>query len=210
MTLVRASVAEANAQTIAAATDNGRPIIWLYNIALVDVRGDFPSPAFRYRDRALVRFVSIHHDAVSYEQPADPRATFRNEMLRLEAVWNHHRRQGWGDIGYHTYGFPSGRLYLVGDFDSQRANVAGRNHESIGHCITGDFSSVLPPSASQLVAAMATIAAWKHLGRLVAVRSHADVALPSSPTACPGATRDRWIPHLPRAIEAIARQRAKR
>jgi hypothetical protein len=176
---------------------------------VVDVRGDFPSPGFRHRDRSLVRFVSIHHDAAFYEQPPGRDETFHHEMERMDAVWRRHRGLGWAGIGYHTYGFPSGRLYLVGEFDTQRANVAGRNHESIGHCVAGDFTSVLPPIASQLVAATAVIAAWSHLGRLVAVRSHADVALPSSPTACPGATRDRWIPHLPRAIEAIARQRAE-
>jgi hypothetical protein len=130
-------------------------------------------------------------------------------MERLDAVHRYHVNQGWGGIGYHTYGFPSGRLYLVGDLDTQRANVAGRNHESIGHCLAGDFTVLLPALALHLVTAMAALAAFAHLRRLVAVQSHHDVALASSPTSCCGDTRDRWVPHLPRAIEAIAIQRAK-
>ena len=206
---MKATVAAANAQTIRAADDHGRPIVWLHNIALVDVRKDLPSPRYPYRAPDRVRFVSVHHDAVFY--PQDPREgdDFPAELQRLQAVHDYHLQQGWGGIGYHTYGFPSGRLYLVGDLNTQRANVAGRNHESIGHCTAGDWSHQVPPIASQLVCAMAALAAWAHLRRLVAVQGHRDVALSSSPTSCPGDTFSQWMPHLPRAIEAIARQRAE-
>jgi hypothetical protein len=206
--LAQMNIASANAETCRAADDHGRPIVWLRNVALVDVRRDFPSPAFRYRDASNVRFVSIHHDAVFYDVAPTPEANVRAEMERLDAVHRYHLQQGWGGIGYHTYGFPSGRLYLVGDFNTQRANVAGRNHESIGHCVAGDFTTRTPPIASQLVAAMAALAAWAHLGRLVAVLGHRDVALASAPTSCPGDTWRQWVPRLPQAIEAIARQRA--
>jgi hypothetical protein len=197
-----------NALNTQAATDHGRPIVWLHNIALVDVTRDFPS-RFNYRDKAHVRFVSIHHDAVFYPDDPLPGDDWNAEMQRIDAVHRYHLGKGWGGIGYHTYGFPSGRLYLVGHLDTQRANVAGRNHESIGHCVAGDFTRTVPPIASQLVAAMAALASWAHLGRLVAVQSHHDVALPWSPTACCGETRDHWVPALPRAIEIIARQRAQ-
>jgi hypothetical protein len=209
MTLERTTVAAANAVTARAASDHGFPLVWLHNIALVDVRRKFLAN-YRQRDRSLVRFVSIHHDAVFYPDDPDPADDFWTEMGRLNAVDAHHRGQGWPGIGYHTYGFPSGRLYLVGDFDTQRANVALRNHESIGHCIAGDFSGRMPPIASQLVAGMAVLAAWKHLGRLVEILPHRIAALRTAPTQCPGDSYIQWMPHLNRAIEAIARQRAER
>jgi hypothetical protein len=196
-----------NATNARAATDHGRPLIWLAGVALIDVRADFPS-SYGERDLNLVRFVSIHHDAVFYPQDPLVGDDFPAEMERMAAVHRYHRSLGWGGIGYHTYGFPSGRLYLTGGFETQRANVARRNHESIGHCVAGDFTRDVPPIGSQLVAAMAALAAWAALGRLVAVQSHHDVALATHPTACPGATRDRWVPRLPLAIEAIARERA--
>ncbi len=209
---MRATVADANAMTTRAASDHGRPVVWLHNIALVDVRKDFPDTPglLRYRDPARVRFVSVHHDAVFYRATPGADDSFGDELRRIASVYSYHLRdQGWGGIGYHTYGFPSGRLYLVGSFDTQRANVAGRNHESIGHCIAGDFTSEIPPIASQLVAAMAVLAAWAHLRRLVEILPHRQAALASSPTSCPGATAGQWIPALPRAIEAIAKQRAE-
>jgi hypothetical protein len=191
-----------------AASDHGRPLIWLASVALIDVRRDFPS-SFPTRELSSVQFVSIHHDAVFYDQDPVAGDDFPAEMERMAAVHAYHRGLGWGGIGYHTYGFPSGRLYLVGGFDTQRANVARRNHQSIGHCTAGDFTRAVPPIGSQLVAAMAALAAWAAVGRLVAVQSHHDVALPAHPTACPGATRERWVPQLPRAIEAIARDRGR-
>lgn len=208
MTLPKITVTAANEVTLQAASDHGYPVLWIANIALVDLRRDYPSPRYKYRTADRVRFVSLHHDAVFYSAPPDPDDTFITELRRINAVQTYHVEQGWGGIGYHTYGFPSGRLYYVGDFNTQRANVAGRNHESIGHCTAGDWSEQFPPVASQLVAAMAVLAAWKHIGQLVEILPHKRAALASSPTSCPGLTQ--WIDQLPRAIEAIARQRAQR
>jgi hypothetical protein len=202
-----APVAEMNARSERAAMDHGRPLIWLAGVALVDVRGEFPAP-FPRRDLSLVRFVSVHHDAVFYADDPLPGDDFAAEMARIAAVDRYHRGLGWPGIGYHTYGFSSGRLYLTGGFETQRANVARRNHLSIGHCVAGDFTRRVPPLGSQLGAAMAALAAYAAVGRLLAVQSHHDVAPVSDPTACPGATRDRWVPRLPQAIEAIARQRS--
>jgi len=204
------NIAPAIRATVAAATDHNRPIVAYRGIALVDVRRDFPSTVIgrtmAHRDPALVQFVSQHHDAVFYTTQPNDADTFTEEMDRLRAVWRHHQDLEWGGIGYHTYGFPSGRLYLVGGFDTQRANVAGRNHQSIAHCSAGDYTLRTPAIATQLVAAMATIAAWAHQRRLLAVLSHHDAALATSPTDCCGATRHLWVPRIPEAIRAIARQ----
>ena len=207
MALSKIAVSAANEATLQAASDHGHPILWLANVALVDLRKRYRS-SFAYRAPDRVRFLSVHHDAVFYAAPPDPDGTFNAELARMDAVSTYHLNKGWGGIGYHTYGFPSGRLYYVGDFNTQRANVAGRNHESIGHCIAGDHSEAFPPVAAQLVAAMAVLAAWAHIGRLVEILPHKRAALPSSPTSCPGLTQ--WIDQLPRAIVEIAKQRAQR
>ena len=199
----------ANHLNAATAEDHGRPLVRYAGVALIDVRGDFPSVqvgrTMAQRDAALVRFVSQHHDAAFYADDPLEGDDFPAEMQRLQVVHEVHRANGWGGIGYHTYGFPSGRLYLVGSFDTQRANVAGRNHKSIGHCTAGLWQQTPPPIGSQLVAALASIAAWSYAGRMLPVISHHDAARASDPTECCGATRDQWVPRLPLAIEAIAR-----
>jgi len=193
----------ANHLNAATAEDHGRPLVRYAGVALIDVRDDFPD-TYRYRDAALLRFLSQHHDAAYYADDPLEGDDFPAEMRRLQVVYDMHRANGWGGIGYHTYGFPSGRLYLVGSFDTQRANVAGRNHESIGHCTAGLWQSTPPPIGSQLVAALASIAAWSYAGRMLPILSHHDAARASDPTECCGATRDQWVPRLPEAIRAIA------
>jgi hypothetical protein len=208
-----------NAATEQAGTDHGFPVVSYAGVRLVDVRSilpDDPENPFRVRNVAgplsPIEFVSQHHDAGQYDAAAlDADATAALELVRILAVYRQHREtNGWPGIGYHTYGFPSGRLYLVGSFETQRANVAKLNHKSIGHCSAGDFTDTVPSVASQLVAAMATIAAWSACGRLLDVNAHGHFALPSDPTGCCGAnTREIWIPRLTGeygAIAAVARQ----
>lgn len=197
--------------TCTAATDHGRPLLHYGRVALIDVRADFPTEqigrTMATRDPALLQFVSQHHDAAFYADDPLPGDDFPAEMERMAIVYRVHRDNGWGGIGYHTYGFPSGRLYLVGDYATQRANVARRNHQSIGHCSAGDFTNAPPPLGTQLVAALATLAAWSYAGRMLASVSHHDAALASDPTECCGATRDLWVPRLAHAIERIVADR---
>lgn len=214
------NAARINEQNAAASDDHGLPIVTFAGVRLVDVRTMFPDDdanPFRRRpltaaDGSLVQFVSQHHDAGQYDAGAlDADATVHHEIDRIDAVYMQHRlTNGWPGIGYHTYGFPSGRLYYVGDYATQRANVAKLNHRSIGHCSAGDFTNDLPTIATQLVAAMATIAAWSACARMLAVDAHGNLALPSDPTGCCGAnTRDIWIPNLRGehgAIAAVASQ----
>jgi hypothetical protein len=204
------NIREANLASRTGALMLARRYVSYAGVTLIDVRQDFPSyqvgRTMGPRDPAQLMMVTQHHDAAYYAQDPLPGDDAPAELARIAAVYRQHTAQGWGGIGYHTYGFPSGRLYLVGSFETQRANVAGRNHLSIGHCSAGLFMGSMPPLGTQLVAAMATIAAWKYAGRLLAPLSHRDAALRSDPTACPGDTQDLWVPSLPRMIQAIAPQ----
>ncbi|MCH9046942.1 MAG: hypothetical protein IIA40_12670 [SAR324 cluster bacterium] len=52
-------------------------------------------------------------------------------------------------IGYHRVIFSSGRLYWVGDPNTQRAHVKGKNHLYEGIVIIGDYTSSTPTEAAQ-------------------------------------------------------------
>ncbi|MBF6606798.1 MAG: hypothetical protein IVW53_14615 [Chloroflexi bacterium] len=206
------TAAYVNALSEQAATDHGRPVVTYGGMRLIDVRNDFPTVqvgrTMAPRDPALLQFVSQHHDAAFYPDDPLPGDDFDAEMQRMDTVWRLHRfTNGWGGIGYHTYGFPSGRLYLVGSYETQRASVANRNHLTIGHCSAGLFmGKTLPPLGTQLVAAMASIAAWTYARRMLAVISHHDAADAQNPTVCCGDTRDQWVPRIPQTIIAIAQK----
>lgn len=195
----------------AATTDHGRRVLSFAGVPVVDLRGELPSEVvgtntMGARDASRVDTLGIHHDAVYFPSPASPADPWHTELDRINAVHRYHVANGWGGIGYHLYAFPSGRIYYVGDLDTQRANIAKLNHRSVGIVTAGDFTDAPPHVGAQLAVALACIATWAHFGRLIGIKSHHDAALASDPTECCGATRDSWVPRLPEAIRAIAPQ----
>lgn len=171
----------------ASQVDHGRRVLSLAGVPLVDLRGELPSTTVRAntmgpRDPAGVDIVGVHHDAAFFNaddpQPDDP---WDLEIARIGIVYAYHRNLGWGGIGYHLYAFPSGRIYYVGDLDTQRANIAKLNHRSVGIVTAGDFTDAPPHVGAQLAVALACIATWAHFGRLIGIASHHDWAVATDP-----------------------------
>lgn len=191
------------------ATDHNLPVVTIAGIRLVDVRARYRNVRPELDPRAVVG-VSQHHDAVLYagQEPGE-HDSFGRELARLDAIYGHALRERYGCFPYHTVGFPSGRLFYTSDLGRWCAGVASRNHQLTAHCSAGLHMVAPPPIGTQLTAAMATIAHWGHLRRMVAVDGHRDFALPQYPTACPGDAHGLWVPRLPEAIVAIAKQLKK-
>ena len=81
-----------------------------------------------------IKYIIIHHSAVSREKNSE----------QFEAINNYHRRKGWGMIGYHFLIEPNGRI-RVGRSESQSgAHCIGRNYDSLGICLTGNFDIESP------------------------------------------------------------------
>lgn len=107
--------------------------------------------------------------------------TIEEEKKHIAQIDAYHVSIGYGGFGYHAAAFPSGRAYLCGD--GQRAHVKDRNHELMGICAIGDFSTALPGEA-QMNALRELIAAYG--GSSLPTRGHNEWALPGQGTVCAG------------------------
>jgi hypothetical protein len=125
----------------------------------------------------VINTLCIHHSA----GPSGSVAEFRRE----------HILRGFGDIGYHSVigsgrGMPDGACEQGRPDGVKGSAVWGRNTGLLSVCLVGDFTKTAPTRA-QLI----TLGEWL-LHRAVRygvtrILGHKEAALPSHPTACPGA-----------------------
>lgn len=132
-----------------------------------------PSRVYGRLDSARLVGIAVHHSA----SPVD---------TTPEAIARHHvDGNGWAGIGYH-FVIRRGHVYYVGALDTARAHVADRNHELVGICVTGDYTTadVAPEDATALRDLIAALDA--HYGRALPVDGHLGWATAGHGTACPG------------------------
>ncbi len=98
---------------------------------------------------------------------------------------------GWPGIGYHFVVHQDGAIDYVGDIGTVRYNVAKRNQEVIGICLTGNFTEHWP-SEAQLRGARSVIHAMLAFVPAAVVVGHRDIAMPGYETSCPGETWSLW------------------
>lgn len=136
------------------------------------------------RPLAEVNYLVVHHSGVAVDSSA-------------QAINDYHiDRRGWPGIGYHFLVHWDGRREYVADMREVRYSVAGRNHEVIALCLTGDFRQE-PPLAAALDSARLLLAHLRLvLGRELPIVGHRDIALPQHPTTCPGDTWPQWRQRL--------------
>lgn len=134
-----------------------------------------------YGKRALsdIAWVVWHHSAVAVDSSAQAIAEYHVGTL------------GWPGIGYSWLIHWDGTIEYVGDMKTIRYQVAGRNNETMGICIPGDWRNTDPPQAAleasrQLWRYLKTTMPWLEL------KAHREVALPGYATECPGSTWPRW------------------
>ena len=159
---------------------------------LADLRGSLrreeangPIPR---RSREEIRYLVVHHSGVAVDSTA-------------AAINDYHiDKNGWPGISYHFLVHWDGRAEYVADIEEVRYNVWSRNREVVGICVVGDWRWEVPP-AEALAAARDLITALVYeLGRELPVLGHKEVALPQSPTACPGDTWPQWKPLVAPAL----------
>ena len=136
---------------------------------------------FSTRSIGDIKYIVIHHTATP---PVTPQVVAKY----------HVRHNHWAGIGYHFFVMPDGTAYEVGNIDTERACVWGRNKESLCICLSGDFTKQQPPD-EQIAATVALIKCLREKYpplRDVKIVGHRDIALPGHTTQCPGNTWLQW------------------
>ena len=81
-----------------------------------------------------VKYIVLHHSAVSR----------KDNQNQFDAIRKGHIEKGYGNIGYNWLIEPSGDLKEGRKQDKPGAHCYGRNHDSLGICIAGNFSKEYP------------------------------------------------------------------
>ena len=143
-----------------------------------DVRAQMPrhqTLQFGSLNPANLIGIAAHHTAASREQTALQVAEFHIT-----------KPDPFAGIGYHFL-VRLGHVYYVGDVNTQRAHVAGRNDVLLGACMTGDYAQIAPHSADALALKEVVLGIDEWLGRKLPVNGHNEWSLEGHGTKCPGA-----------------------
>ncbi|MDP2328821.1 MAG: N-acetylmuramoyl-L-alanine amidase [Dehalococcoidia bacterium] len=154
------------------------------------------------RGRLPVRAVILHHTGGWYGRPLDASATVAEEIAQVDALARDHQARFGIGPGYHYLAFPSGRLYAVGKWGTQRAHTMGRdpatgerwNVQAVGVCAFGNFEAELPVAGTVAAVRAALGEVDRIAGRVLPVIPHGETPSADASgrgfaqaTACPGA-----------------------
>ncbi|TYP77332.1 N-acetylmuramoyl-L-alanine amidase [Aquimarina intermedia] len=110
-----------------------------------------------YRNPASTSTVShliLHHEYGSNSS--------NDWAARVRSIQNYHiNGNGWSDIGYNFLVDPNGTIYegRAGGDNAIGAHFCGKNRNTMGICMLGDYSSISPTAATQT--ALKDLLAWK-------------------------------------------------
>lgn len=163
------------------------------NLEVDDLRAKLPDEPGKMLPVAFTAkdFISIHHTATP--RTATPKA-----------IYEHHKRQGWGGIGYNFLIRFDGHVYYVGECNTERAAV-GQIEEGNSrglHVAFIDDLSKQPPADAALASCKALVANLQHAyGWWLPVAPHRLFNSGSKwDTVCPGAQWREWWPSILRAV----------
>lgn len=132
-----------------------------------------------------IRHITIHHTA-GINRPG------MNEPSVIHGIQNFHRQEKkWGDLAYHYFVSPSGRIYE--GRDAQYVPDTATEYDTTGHitvCLLGNFEREHPSDAAKnsLIVLVAALLQAHKLSPS-AIRVHRQVAR----TACPGQNLIHWL-----------------
>lgn len=129
---------------------------------------------FRNIDAHAMEWIVFHHSAGG--APSD---------VSSEGIADYHvGTKDWPGIGYH-FVIDEGRLDYVGDINTQRAHIVGKNDQGTGICFAGTFLDHLPPEEDVALARVLVEELDSHFGRQKPLVGHREV-VPPGHTTCPG------------------------
>ena len=99
-----------------------------------------------------VTHLIVHHSAGSN--------TSSDWAAVVRSIWDYHvNANGWDDIGYNWLLDPNGVLYEGRGNDLQGAHFCGYNVGTMGVCMMGTYTSVVPPAP--MIGKLEQLLAWK-------------------------------------------------
>src|SRR3990167_9494124 len=134
---------------------------------------------------------TIHHTGAA--APAFD-ATMKEEIDYIKAIDRLHRANPNIVIGfaYHGITMKSGRSFLTGNPDGQRAHIANMNDKLRGWCVAGDLTNEMPTEG--VLRAHARLIKFGGGGVGLPVKGHSEWG---TATACPGTLNGfDWSPYL--------------
>ena len=162
--------------------ENGNPLIWDARPYVTKPEGVGPLSA---------EGDTIHHTGAA--APAFD-ATMKEDIDYIKAIDRLHRANPNIIIGfaYHGITMKSGRSFLTGNPDGQRAHIANMNDKLRGWCIAGDLTDEMPTEG--VLRAHARLIKFGGGGVGLPVKGHSEWG---TATACPGTLNGfDWSPYL--------------
>ncbi len=124
--------------------------------------------------------ITVHHDAMQFTGTTD-----LDSKSRLEAIRRGHRREQWGDIGYHFAIDRRGVIWEGRPLGWQGAHVKNRNEGNVGIMLFGNFEHQRP-STAQLAALHRHVIAVRKRYKIVSRKVLTHREWPGAQTLCPG------------------------
>ncbi len=129
-----------------------------------------------------IRYLIIHHSATA------------RDTTTFEAVKKYHISKGWGDIGYHFFITPNGKVMAGRSENSIGAHCQAdsMNFKSLGICLPGNFMTEVP-TVEQLSSLLDLIKRLMSKYNIPKenVLGHREVS--GASTACPGDSLQKWV-----------------
>jgi len=157
-----------------------------------------PVEKYKTRDVSAIKYLIVHHSAIP--------PSFGPEFIARYHV----ETRKWPGIGYHYFIDAEGKIYQTNPITVISNHTKGYNASSIGICLAGDLTAVLPTQAQ--IASLAHLCAYllQQLGLgKEAIIGHQEAV----PTICPGGEwlkGRRWKDIVLKAMDEAPRRYPKR
>jgi hypothetical protein len=170
----------------------GQPIYYFENpVEIIDMTDELTvHPELTYMSRALelITTLTIHHTVTPSDFPVEA----------IAAV--HVQINGWPGIGYHFVIAEDGTIYQTNHLITLSYHVGADNDFSVGIALIGDFT-FMAPTEKQILATAELVAQLQMILPVWPIDIVGHREMPSSQTACPGATWDMWRGEIERQDE---------
>lgn len=148
-------------------------------VELVDQLMKHPTLTYPSRELSAITHIAIHHSAAPANIPP--------ERIAIYHVTN--EKHQWPGMGYHYYIGPDGTINHTQDLKLASYQVYMNNHYSLGICVPGNFTDVIPTPAQIESAAHLTAWLMQELNiPIEQVWGHRE--FPKNATSCPG---NQWL-----------------
>jgi hypothetical protein len=135
------------------------------------------------------RFIAVHHSAT-------PR-----ENTTVAGITAAHKRKGWPHIGYHRVIGQDGTIAYTLALEEDGFHVWGRNKDTIGICVVGNFEQEYPIRAQIENLEKELLSLCQKLGLSASkIYGHKEVSLPFHGTACPGKNLFSLLPGIKKKV----------